>query len=72
MLLGIILRPNAYHEMYLLASWALVIPYLCDLQVFIVDVKSSKKQIKDAVQSLYDIQTKKINTLIRCGGNRWC
>jgi len=35
-------------------------------QVFIVDVKASKKQIKDAVSKMYDIQTKKINTLIRC------
>lgn len=33
--------------------------------VFIVDLKASKKQIKGAVQKLYDIQTKKINTLIR-------
>ena len=31
-----------------------------------MDVKSSKKQIKDAVLQMYDIQTKKINTLIRC------
>ena len=35
------------------------------MQVFIVDQKSSKKQIKDAVSTLYDIQTKKINTLVR-------
>ncbi len=35
-------------------------------QVFIVDTRSNKRQIKDAVQRLYDIQTKKINTLIRC------
>ena len=35
------------------------------LQVFIVDVRSNKKQIKDAVGRLYDIQTQKINTLIR-------
>ena len=34
-------------------------------QVFIVDLKSNKKQIKEAVQRMYDIQTKKINTLIR-------
>jgi ribosomal protein L23 len=34
-------------------------------QVFIVDLKATKKQIKAAVASLYDIQTKKINTLIR-------
>jgi large subunit ribosomal protein L23Ae len=36
--------------------------------VFIVDVRSNKKQIKDAVSKLYDIQTKKINTLIRPDG----
>ena len=35
------------------------------VQVFIVDLKAGKKLIKDAVQRLYDIQTKKINTLIR-------
>ena len=33
--------------------------------VFLVDVKASKKQIRNAVQQMYDIQTKKINTLIR-------
>ena len=34
-----------------------------------MDVRSNKKQIKDAVQRLYDIHTQKINTLIRweCG-----
>ncbi len=31
-----------------------------------MDVRSNKKQIKDAVARLYDIQTRKINTLIRC------
>lgn len=40
-----------------------VLPYCC--QVFIVDIRANKKQIKDAVARLYDIQTKKINTLIR-------
>ena len=33
--------------------------------VFIVDVKSNKRQIKDAVKKLYDVQAAKINTLIR-------
>lgn len=33
--------------------------------VFLVDVRADKKKIKKAVQGLYDIQTKKINTLIR-------
>ena len=35
------------------------------LQVFIVDTRANKKQIKDSVHRLYDIQTRKINTLIR-------
>lgn len=38
--------------------------FVC-IQVFIVDVRSNKKQIKEAVRRLYDIQTQKINTLIR-------
>ena len=33
--------------------------------VFIVDVKANKKQIKDAVKKLYQIQSQKVNTLIR-------
>lgn len=33
--------------------------------VFIVDLKSNKRQIKDAVKKLYDVQTAKVNTLIR-------
>ena len=33
--------------------------------VFIVDIKSNKRQIKDAVKKLYDVQAAKINTLIR-------
>jgi large subunit ribosomal protein L23Ae len=33
--------------------------------VFIVDVKANKRQIKDAVKSMYDIQCQKVNTLIR-------
>ena len=43
--------------------------------VFIVDIKSNKRQIKDAVKKLYDVQAAKVNTLIRyffflwnCGG----
>lgn len=34
--------------------------------VFIVDIQSNKRQIKDAVKKLYDVQAAKINTLIRC------
>lgn len=33
--------------------------------VFIVDVKANKAQIKQALKKLYDIETVKINTLIR-------
>ena len=33
--------------------------------VFIVDVRSNKRQIKDAVKKLYDFQAAKVNTLIR-------
>ena len=36
--------------------------------VFIVDVKANKRQIKDAVKSMYDIQCQKVNTLIRPDG----
>ncbi|GAB4827984.1 60S ribosomal protein L23A [Ancistrocladus abbreviatus] len=33
--------------------------------VFIVDIRADKKRIKDAVKKMYDIQAKKVNTLIR-------
>lgn len=33
--------------------------------VFIVDIKANKRQIKEALKKLYDIDTVKINTLIR-------
>ena len=33
--------------------------------LFIVDLRADKKKIKDAVKKMYDIQTKKVNTLIR-------
>ncbi|RZB84148.1 60S ribosomal protein L23a [Glycine soja] len=32
--------------------------------VFIVDLRADKKKIKDAVKKMYDIQAKKVNTLI--------
>jgi large subunit ribosomal protein L23Ae len=38
--------------------------------VFIVDVRADKAAIKAAVSRLYDIQTKKINTLIRPDGQK--
>ena len=33
--------------------------------VFIVDVKANKRQIKEALKKLYDVDTVKLNTLIR-------
>ncbi|KAG8683279.1 60S ribosomal protein L25 [Ceratobasidium sp. 395] len=38
--------------------------------VFIVDLKSNKRQIKDAVKKLYDVEVAKINTLIRPDGRK--
>mmetsp|Transcript_13294 Transcript_13294/g.23392 ORF Transcript_13294/g.23392 Transcript_13294/m.23392 type:complete len:149 (+) Transcript_13294:120-566(+) len=38
--------------------------------VFLVDLKANKKMIKDAVFRLYDIQCKKVNTLIRPDGQK--
>jgi large subunit ribosomal protein L23Ae len=40
--------------------------------VFIVDVKANKRQIKEALKKLYDVDTVKINTLIRYVANRRC
>jgi large subunit ribosomal protein L23Ae len=34
--------------------------------VFLVDRQANKRQIKQAVKTLYDVQAAKINTLIRC------
>ncbi|EEP79185.1 60S ribosomal protein L23a [Uncinocarpus reesii 1704] len=38
--------------------------------VFIVDVKANKRQIKQAIKKLYDVDTVKINTLIRPDGSK--
>jgi len=38
--------------------------------VFIVDVRSNKRQIKDSVKRMYDIQADRINTLIRPDGQK--
>merc|ERR1712151_19266 len=38
--------------------------------VFIVDVRANKYQIAEAVQSMYDIESMKINPLIRPDGNK--
>lgn len=36
--------------------------------VFIVDIKANKRQIKEAVKKIYDVDCVKVNTLIRCVG----
>jgi large subunit ribosomal protein L23Ae len=38
--------------------------------VFIVDVRAGKVQIKEAIKKMYDIDTQKINTLIRPDGQK--
>ncbi|KAG9239415.1 putative 60S ribosomal protein L25 [Amylocarpus encephaloides] len=38
--------------------------------VFIVDIKANKRQIKEALKKLYEIDTVKINTLIRPDGSK--
>ncbi|KAF7768447.1 hypothetical protein Agabi119p4_7690 [Agaricus bisporus var. burnettii] len=38
--------------------------------VFIVDVRANKRQIKDAVKKLYDVDAAKVNTLIRPDGKK--
>ncbi|KAJ5984444.1 hypothetical protein N7481_006543 [Penicillium waksmanii] len=38
--------------------------------VFIVDIKSNKRQIKAALKKLYDVDTVKVNTLIRPDGSK--
>ncbi|KAI9851401.1 MAG: 60S ribosomal protein L25 [Thelocarpon superellum] len=38
--------------------------------VFIVDVKANKRQIKEALKKLYDVDCVKINTLIRPDGSK--
>ncbi len=35
--------------------------------VFICDVKANKRQIKEALKKLYDVECVKVNTLIRYG-----
>jgi large subunit ribosomal protein L23Ae len=38
--------------------------------VFIVDVKANKRQIKQALKKLYDVDTVKVNTLVRPDGSK--
>nr|CAG8498951.1 2883_t:CDS:2 [Entrophospora candida] len=38
--------------------------------VFIVDTRANKRQIKDAVKKMYDVDAQKINTLIRPDGTK--
>lgn len=37
---------------------------------FIVDIKATKRSIKDAVKKLYDVDSAKVNTLIRPDGKK--
>ncbi|KAF8468447.1 ribosomal protein L23/L15e core domain-containing protein [Kalaharituber pfeilii] len=38
--------------------------------VFIVDVRANKRQIKDSIKKLYDVDCVKVNTLIRPDGTK--
>eukprot|EP00418_Pyrodinium_bahamense_P075041 CAMPEP_0179061482 /NCGR_PEP_ID=MMETSP0796-20121207/26420_1 /TAXON_ID=73915 /ORGANISM="Pyrodinium bahamense, Strain pbaha01" /LENGTH=161 /DNA_ID=CAMNT_0020758329 /DNA_START=77 /DNA_END=562 /DNA_ORIENTATION=+ len=38
--------------------------------VFLVDIKSTKLKIKEAVKAMYDVQCAKVNTLIRPDGKK--
>ncbi|KAJ3088074.1 60S ribosomal protein L23A [Quaeritorhiza haematococci] len=38
--------------------------------VFICDVTANKRQIKDAVKKLYEVDSQKINTLVRPDGTK--
>ncbi|KAF8623142.1 hypothetical protein AX15_006482 [Amanita polypyramis BW_CC] len=38
--------------------------------VFLVDIRATKRHIKDAVKKLYDVQAAKVNTLIRPDGKK--
>ncbi|CAG8446418.1 5868_t:CDS:2 [Diversispora eburnea] len=38
--------------------------------VFIVDTQANKRQVKDAVKKLYDVDASKVNTLIRPNGTK--
>jgi len=38
--------------------------------VFIVDLKATKRHIKDAVKKLYDVNVERVNTLIRPDGKK--
>ncbi|KAH9010470.1 ribosomal protein L23/L15e core domain-containing protein [Lactarius pseudohatsudake] len=38
--------------------------------VFLVDIKANKRQIKDAVKKLWEVQAAKVNTLIRPDGKK--
>lgn len=38
--------------------------------VFLVDARAGKREIRAAVQRMYDIQTKKVNTLVRPDGQK--
>ncbi|KAF4687756.1 60S ribosomal protein L23A [Perkinsus olseni] len=50
------------------SEWAM--KHIEDLNtlVFLCDIQATKQQIRDAVESLYDIKCKKVNTLVRHDG----
>jgi ribosomal protein uL23 len=39
-----------------------------NMLVFVVDKKSNKKQIKEAIEKLYDVKVKRVNTAIVAKG----
>ncbi|KAL5055602.1 hypothetical protein RYX36_036284, partial [Vicia faba] len=41
-----------------------------NILVFIVELRADKKKIKDVVKKMYDIQAKKVNTLIKPDGTK--
>lgn len=38
--------------------------------VFVCDVRSNKRQIKEAIKRLYDVDVLKVNTLVRPEGDK--
>ena len=64
------LAVHAAHAQAGPVTGSVLIVLLMAMQVFIVDVRASKSQVKAAVNKLYDIHTKKINTLVRPDGSK--
>lgn len=53
-----------------LFSTLLMLLCMAVAKVFIVDIRAGKRQIRDAVEKMYEIQTRKVNTLIRPDGQK--